>query len=110
VTLCAALPPPLVLCHRSAPGGEDVIALAGELDLAGEDRVRDALASCRSSRVVVDLALLDFIDARGVAALCDAGELLEAAGAQLEVRGAHGIVRRVLEQLRADGLLGDLRA
>jgi hypothetical protein len=45
-----------------------------------------------------------------VAALCDAGELLEAAGAQLEVRGAHGIVRRVLEQLRADGLLGDLRA
>jgi anti-sigma B factor antagonist len=98
----------LALHRRRLDDGREVVALAGELDLAGVASVRSALAGCDSRHVVVDLARLEFIDARGVSALVDAARTLGAAGGRLELHGSHGLVRRVLDVLEADGLLGGL--
>jgi anti-anti-sigma factor len=52
-------------------GGHVVVALRGELDIAGAAGVAAALAAvaARKPEIVVDLAGLEFIDSSGVAAL-----------------------------------------
>jgi anti-anti-sigma factor len=90
---------------RREPGCRQVVSIYGELDLAGEDYVRRVLGSVDARRVVIDLAGLEFIDARGVGALLRAGQRLQSAGGQMELRGARGVVRRVLVLLQLDGLL-----
>jgi anti-sigma B factor antagonist len=104
--VATSIPPgPLAIEVRRVPGELDVVCLGGELDLAGEDAVRRALTATAAPRVVVDLSSLDFIDARGVAALVDAARELESAGRHLELRGARRLVRRVLVVLQLDSLL-----
>jgi len=79
--------------------------MSGELDLAGEDYVRYVLHQVRGRRVVIDLAGLDFIDARGVAAILGARDRVAANGGELALRGARGVVRRVFGLLELDALL-----
>jgi anti-anti-sigma factor len=98
-------PPHLAVEVRREPGCRRVVSMFGELDLAGEDYVWRVLGAVDGRRVVIDLAGLEFIDARGVAALLHARQRLQSTGGQLEVRGARGVVRRVLVLLQLDGLL-----
>ncbi len=108
VTEPPAPPLCLVVRRRTAPDGATVVALAGELDLTGEEQVREAVMACRGERVVVDLSGLELIDARGVAALLEADRLLAEAGGSMQLRGARGIVDLVLTTLHAKGLLDGL--
>ena len=74
-----------------------VVSLYGQLDLANADQVRDALIGVAGSTVVVDLSGLHFLDSSGIAALLSARGEITQAGHDFELRGAQGIVRRVLE-------------
>lgn len=78
-------------------GGVHVVSLYGQLDLANADRVRDALLGVAGSTVVVDLSGLQFLDSSGIAALLAARSRITEAGNGFELRGAKGIVRRVIE-------------
>jgi anti-sigma B factor antagonist len=75
----------------------DVVSLHGQLDLANAERVRDALMAATAPTVVVDLSDLRFLDSSGIAALLSARSLITEAGRSFELRGARGVVRRVLE-------------
>ena len=79
-----------------------VLHLSGELDIAWSERVGNTIVGLarragpgggQRPGVVVDVSALSFIDATGVAALAAAEEH----GQTLVIRGAAGIVRRVLE-------------
>lgn len=77
--------------------GVHVITLHGDLDMANAARVRDLLVGVAGSTVVVDLANLEFLDSSGIAALLGARTRILASGNEFQLRGARGIVRRVLE-------------
>lgn len=51
---------------------EDRLVLGGELDLAGVESFREALAGCDGAAVVVDLGALGFVDSVGLRTLLDA--------------------------------------
>ena len=87
--------------------GVHVVTLHGELDLANAERVRTALIEVAGSTVVVDLGDLSFLDSSGIAALLGARKRILAAGHGFELRGAQGMVRRVLELTGLAHLLTD---
>lgn len=72
-----------------------IIYIGGDLDLAYRDQVTDALAALTAPLVIVDLSHLVFIDASGLSALLIARRRLAGRGSRLQLRGAHGLVRRV---------------
>lgn len=74
-----------------------LVSAHGELDMVHAHRFRDALIDMAGSTVVVDVSGVTFMDASGVAALRGAWKEIAARGHDLEVRGAHGRVRRVME-------------
>jgi anti-sigma B factor antagonist len=89
-------------------GPDVVIALRGELDLAGAPTLCplvDAVASPLGARVVLDLAQLAFVDASGIGAIERARDRLRGRGAQVIVRHPQPRVRRVLELCGLDGWL-----
>lgn len=88
-------------------GGHVVIALRGELDLADAADVAAALGTVAAlePRIIVDLAGLEFIDARGVAALVLGRKFSRRAGGDLLLAAPRQRVLRVLTVTRqADGL------
>ena len=93
--------------------GVHEVRLAGELDIVTAARLRDVLVSLPGPAIVVDLSDLEFIDAAGLSALVLAIRHHEGngePGRQLAVRGAHGLVRRVIEVGGLSGLLVDAAA
>lgn len=84
-----------------------VVTLHGELDLSNAHQVRDALVGIAGSAVVVDLADLTFLDSSGIAALLAARKRILDAGHRFSLRGAQGMVRRVLEVTGLEHLLTD---
>jgi anti-anti-sigma factor len=81
--------------------GEPVVVMvAGEIDLCTSPQFRRCLlvAAQGTGRVLtVDLSRTSFLDCSGLAALTAAQETLLARHQQLRVRGARGVVRKVLE-------------
>ncbi|MHB1930900.1 MAG: STAS domain-containing protein [Acidimicrobiales bacterium] len=77
--------------------GVHVVSLYGQLDLANAQRVREMLVETGGTSLVVDLSRLQFMDSSGIAALLGARNEIITAGQEFELRGAQGIVRRVLE-------------
>ncbi len=75
------------------------IALAGELDMAVAPAFRAELerAVTESSRVIVDLRELEFMDSSGMHALAAAGARARAMNARLVIAHAAGSVLRLLE-------------
>lgn len=71
------------------------------------DSVRDTLVDQAGSTVVLDLTDLRFVDAAGVASIVEAWRQIDAAGHELDVRGAQGIVRRVFQITELGHLLQD---
>ncbi len=88
--------------------GYIVVALRGELDIVDAAAVAAALGAvaAREPRIIVDLAGLEFIDARGVAALSRGRKHARDAGGDLLLAAPRGLVRRVLAIIwEADGFV-----
>lgn len=86
----------------TAPGGEVLINIAGELDIASVERLRTVLRSAvdmRAQVVRVDASNLTFSDAAGLAAFAEAHGMLTARGGELRVENAIPLVRRVASLL-----------
>ena len=82
--------------------GYVVVALRGELDIAGAAGVAAALAAvaARKPDIVVDLAGLEFIDSSGVAALAHGRKHARHAGGDLLLAAPQHQVLRVLTLTR----------
>ena len=79
---------------------EHVIALAGELDLDGAQRVAQELRRAEATdarRVVLDLRNLQFIDSNGIRLIVEADERLRTEGERLALIRAPRPVQRVFE-------------
>lgn len=88
--------------------GTVVLALAGDLDLAGVPRaeaaVRDAMA--RPGAVVIDLSRLEFIGSEGIRVVLRARERADADGRELRVVAGDGAARRLIDILGLAERLG----
>ncbi len=85
-----------------------VVALAGELDIAGVDSVTQELLRAEAtdvSEVVLDLSRLTFIDSSGIALILAADARSRADGGRLRLIGGSDPVQRVFE---VSGLLDRL--
>ena len=113
----------LTITRLQGPDGEVVLALAGELDLSGEEALREALADALGSNgdgngsrpgLLIDLGDLTFLGSTGIRFLLEARSRADSMGRPFAVVGANGSVLRtlymvkVLEQLgmRDDGAAG----
>jgi anti-anti-sigma factor len=90
-------------------GGQEHIRLRGEMDLsavAPVDREMRRAEASDATRIVLDLAELDFIDASSVRLLLQVNERSEGNGKRLRIRrGGAPQVQRLLELTGADELL-----
>ena len=77
--------------------GEQVVHLAGELDVAAAGFLVRTLAQTTGSPVVVDLAGLTFLDAAGISALLTARRRIEEQGRRLVVRNPSPWIVRVIQ-------------
>lgn len=84
-----------------------ILVLEGELDLSGADRLAAAAAGVAEETVVMDLSGLEFLDAAGLGALLAAKRVVEGRGGRYQLRGAHGLVRRVFDAVALSHLLED---
>ena len=75
----------------------DVVKIDGELDIAGIARVTRLCTDARTRHVVVDLSDLTFLDCGGCRALIAARNALARQHRTLEIVGAVGQPRRLLD-------------
>ena len=95
------VPEPQIERVQPAPqDGAEVIALAGELDLAVHEDFRelvDEVLAATPQLVVVDVTGVEFMDSTMLRELLRAHRDLEEAGGRLVVAGAQPAVTRLLE-------------
>jgi anti-sigma B factor antagonist len=93
--------PPMTHTVVESDDGICVIALRGEIDLAGADQiigvVRAVIGSGRCRRLSLDLRDAIFLDCAGVRALLAAQREAERQGVPLGVTHVHGVARRVMD-------------
>jgi anti-anti-sigma factor len=80
--------------------GQITLALSGELDIVGGERLRSRLDDLRRTyrgRLVIDLGGLTFLSSTGIAVLVQADRYAQAGGWRLELRQGPPEVRRVFE-------------
>ncbi len=89
--------------------GVPTIVVTGELDPHTVDvlqaAVDGALADPAVSELVLDVAGLDFVDSSGIRVLIAAHKALESRDGRLVLRGANGMVRRLLDITGLAGVL-----
>jgi anti-sigma B factor antagonist len=85
-------------------GSHTVVLVAGEIDLATRDQLRECLAPLHGD-VVVDLSRVTFLDSSGIATIVAQAARLADDGATLKLRRANVIVARVLHITGLDDLL-----
>ncbi|MCQ0015431.1 STAS domain-containing protein [Actinomadura madurae] len=81
-------------------GDTTVMMLAGELDMAGDARLRARVAAALADRprtLVLELSGLEFIDCTGLSIMIWARNRLDRDGATLRIRNARPMVARVLD-------------
>jgi anti-anti-sigma factor len=86
--------------HTEPDDGAVRVILTGELDISGEQRLRDVLRAVeagRPKRVLVDLRSLAFMDSTGLRLLIEAHTRAHAAGCPLDVVHNGGQIRQVFE-------------
>jgi anti-sigma B factor antagonist len=82
------------------PDERAVVALAGEVDLYTSPRFREVLfkgIDGGARRVILDLALVTFMDSTAISVLVEGVNRLRPAGGSLAVVCGGGSVRRILE-------------
>jgi len=93
--------------ERVQQDGVHVVKLRGEVDIANADRLRRTLVESPLTEVLVDVSGLNFIEARGLAALVAAHRHWVARGLRMRVRGATPLLRRMLDLTRLTFLLDE---
>jgi anti-anti-sigma factor len=101
---------PSLRITEEADGTTTVLRLAGELDLATADILRErvrALATTTSGvrRLTLDLGGLEFLDVTGLGALLEARRRLGERGATVALRRPRPMVRRMLSLLSLEDAL-----
>ena len=97
--------PPLRLSHRITRGGEAVVEIGGELDIATAEAavtyVRRVIDNHRGP-VVADLAALAFCDASGLGALVRMARYAERAGCSFRLVSASPSLVKIMRITRLD--------
>ncbi|MDP9255602.1 MAG: STAS domain-containing protein [Actinomycetota bacterium] len=100
---------PIFSLHVSeAGGGRSVVAVAGELDIAGAPQLLSAVASLArpgTDAIAIDLSALTFIDSSGINALRSAVRSANARGVGAIVAAPSERVKRVLELVKLADVL-----
>jgi anti-sigma B factor antagonist len=94
-------PDPLFSIDRvDQPDGPVLLRLRGELDVHGAPTLRARLLDLMPVRapLLLELRGLDFMDSSGLAALLELRSRARALGWEVQIRGAHGRVRELLER------------
>lgn len=84
----------------SRAGATTVIALTGELDLAGATALEQELAAVEDDALVLDLRGLEFMDSTGLRAIVVAARDAERAGARFALVAGSEPVMRVFDMTR----------
>ena len=84
--------------------GASVVAFTGEVDLESSPAAREVLLKCleSTSKVIVDLSEVSYIDSSGVASLVEALQAAKKNGSQFALAAVSEPTRRVLELARLD--------
>ena len=84
--------------------GASVVAFTGEVDLESSPAAREILLKCleSTSKVIVDLSEVTYIDSSGVASLVEALQAAKKNGSQFSLAATSEPTRRVLELARLD--------
>jgi anti-sigma B factor antagonist len=101
----SAVPPANIVSRR---GQSALIALAGEVDMQNASDVRDCINSCIADGCVnltLDMGELVFMDSSGLAVIAATIKELGELEGHLALRDPAGIVKKVLEISRLDGLV-----
>ena len=106
----AAPDTPALRIVAEADGHTTVLRLAGELDLASADVLRERVRTLVGhgtalQSLVLDLAGLEFLDVTGLGALLEARRKLAAVGATLTLRRPRPMVVRMLTLLNLEEAL-----
>ncbi|MFD0904159.1 STAS domain-containing protein [Actinomadura sediminis] len=103
-----AVPPHALTIETHRTGRTTVLRLSGELDMAGEQRLREAVRHALRTRprtLVLDLSGLLFTDCTGLSVMVWTRNLLARQGGVLQIRDPRPNVLRVLEFARLDAHL-----
>ncbi len=90
------------------PATGNVVVLQGDFDALGARAVRplfEELAAQESGDVLIDFRAVEFIDSSGVGALVFLHKRLVANNRRLQIAGAEGQPRELLELLRLDKVI-----
>jgi len=84
--------------------GVSIVAFTGEVDLESSPAAREILLKCleSTSKVIVDLSEVTYIDSSGVASLVEALQAAKKNGSQFSLAATSEPTRRVLELARLD--------
>jgi anti-anti-sigma factor len=86
---------------------ETVLTLCGELDVSTIPTVTDVLeqeCARQPSRILIDLAHVDFVDSSALHAFVVASKRLDEHDGLLRITGASDVIRRTFEIVRLDEL------
>jgi anti-sigma B factor antagonist len=81
------------------------VSLIGDVDVATEARVVEALSALAAQEVIVDLSQVGFLDSSGIRALVVGHRASEAAGGSLALRGPSSEAAQVLELTRINEVI-----
>ena len=81
------------------------VSLVGDVDVATEPRVVEALAAVAAQEVIVDLSHVGFLDSSGIRALVVGHRASRAAGGSLALRPPSSEVAQVLELTRTNEVI-----
>ncbi|MCW2840149.1 MAG: anti-anti-sigma factor [Aeromicrobium sp.] len=86
-----------------------VLSIAGEIDMASADALRDQVAALDVAEgiLVLDLAGVGFVDSSGLGALLGVKKQQEAAGGRLVLTRVSPAVARLLEITKLDRVFGE---
>jgi anti-sigma B factor antagonist len=88
-----------------AQGSTQVLSVTGQIDVATiaalAGRIRDAIAA-EPETVVVDLSAVAFFGSGGLSTLLEADGRAKASGCRLVVIPGNGVVRSLLDRVKAD--------
>ena len=87
------------------PESKNVLPLEGEIDLHVSPRISEKLAEmikAKSSRVIVDLSRVTYIDSSGLAVLISAMQDVEEYGGRFALAGLQENVKTIFETARLD--------
>lgn len=101
---------PALRITANATDGTTVLRLAGELDVATADQLRERVGALLGKgtvirQLVLDLAGLEFLDVTGLGAVLETRRKLAEAGATLTLRRPRPMVVRMLALLDLDEAL-----